>query len=286
MSDRVLPARPDLHHYKKEAKVLLGACRNANLTALDRLRRHHPRSPEAASLKLADAQLVIAREHDFESWPKFAKHIQSFPESNDARIAVEGVELIAEVSDTKNAAGLVLFVHASGTARFNPRNQYVVHELQRAGFCTVSVDLMTEDEEVADVFSEEFRFDIRRLAARIVTITDWIGGQARFSNLPLAYMASDTAVPAALIAAGDRPRNVRALVSNMGRPDLAGPWLWKVKAPTLLVVAETDTVGLGFNRSVLEAFSRETECGFEVIDGEVANAASLAIDWFRRYVKS
>src|SRR5262249_53777184 len=40
----------------------------------------HNEAPDAvrsAAFQLADAQLVIAREHGFESWPKFAKHIET-----------------------------------------------------------------------------------------------------------------------------------------------------------------------------------------------------------------
>ena len=51
--------------------------------AARRFKRSHPRLANIteaeiaeADLSLADAQWVIAREHAFESWPKFVKHIQ------------------------------------------------------------------------------------------------------------------------------------------------------------------------------------------------------------------
>lgn len=50
----------------------------------NRIMRHHPRlhnrAPDALRLEpfqLSDAQLVIAREHGFESWPKFAQQIET-----------------------------------------------------------------------------------------------------------------------------------------------------------------------------------------------------------------
>jgi ankyrin repeat protein len=84
MSDREIPARPNLEQYKKQAKDLVRDCGLGVAEALARVRRHHPRFHNVLEgefrgdqVALADAQLVIAREHGFESWPKFAKHIKT-----------------------------------------------------------------------------------------------------------------------------------------------------------------------------------------------------------------
>lgn len=76
MPEKQLPARPDLEQYKKQAKELARACRTNNAEARARLAVHHPRGAAAPAVKLSDAQLVIAREHGFESWPRFAAHIE------------------------------------------------------------------------------------------------------------------------------------------------------------------------------------------------------------------
>ncbi len=83
MSDRELPERPNLEQYKKQAKDLVRE-HGANASeALARIGRHHPRFyklPESETqgqrFTVTDAQFVIAREHGFESWPKFSKHIE------------------------------------------------------------------------------------------------------------------------------------------------------------------------------------------------------------------
>ena len=81
MPDRELPARPSLEQYKKQAKDLAKNCGLGGPEALARVQRHHPRFAAVADetsksrVTLTDAQLVIAREHGFESWPKFAAHI-------------------------------------------------------------------------------------------------------------------------------------------------------------------------------------------------------------------
>ena len=75
---RSRPACPsEFDQYKKQAKELLKGVRSGDRDALDRLRRSHPRlnkAPariDATTITLADAQLVIAREHGIDSWTKF-----------------------------------------------------------------------------------------------------------------------------------------------------------------------------------------------------------------------
>ena len=84
MPDRELPARPNLEQYKKQAKDLVKSFALADPQTLARIKRHHPRfhklrEPDlhTAPISLSDSQLVIAREHGFESWPKFAQHIET-----------------------------------------------------------------------------------------------------------------------------------------------------------------------------------------------------------------
>ena len=82
MPDRTLPDHPNLEQYKKQAKELSRDVATGLPSALARMHRHHPRLRNSASdrpdaITLADAQLVLAREHGYESWPKFAKHIET-----------------------------------------------------------------------------------------------------------------------------------------------------------------------------------------------------------------
>jgi len=82
MPDRTLPDHPSLEQYKKQAKELHRRVATSEPAAIERVRRHHPRFVHAGteavrSLSLAGAQLVLAREHGYESWPAFAKHIET-----------------------------------------------------------------------------------------------------------------------------------------------------------------------------------------------------------------
>lgn len=44
----------------------------------------------------------------------------------------------------KDAFGLILFVHGSGSSRFSKRNQLVAHKLNKAKLATVLFDLFTQ----------------------------------------------------------------------------------------------------------------------------------------------
>ena len=90
MPARDLPPRPNLEQYRKQAKDLMKAFRRGDADALRQLREHHPHAP--AQPTLADAQLVIAREHGIESWPKFVTAI----EAASGRLASTTVWRLAE----------------------------------------------------------------------------------------------------------------------------------------------------------------------------------------------
>lgn len=81
---RVLPAVPNLEQQRKQARELLDAAHRRDPEALRRFREHHPQldalqgdAPPASELSLHHAQLVIAREYGFASWPKLKAHIEA-----------------------------------------------------------------------------------------------------------------------------------------------------------------------------------------------------------------
>ena len=77
MTARELPSRPNLDQYRKQAKDLLKSYKLGEADVLTRVTQHHPefRKVTSRAFHLSDAQWVIAREHGFESWAKFADHI-------------------------------------------------------------------------------------------------------------------------------------------------------------------------------------------------------------------
>ncbi len=76
-----LPVRPDLDQDRTQAKELLAACAAGNPEALARVALQRQRSDGPV---LSDAQLALAREHGFDSWPKFKRAIELTPQLRDA----------------------------------------------------------------------------------------------------------------------------------------------------------------------------------------------------------
>ncbi|HEX5275595.1 MAG TPA: dienelactone hydrolase family protein [Candidatus Rubrimentiphilum sp.] len=146
-----------------------------------------------------------------------------------------------------NARGLIVFAHGSGSGRRSPRNRFVAGSLNEAGFATLLLDLLTADEERIDDRSGELRFDIGLLARRMVDATEWARNQSELGRLPIGYFGASTGAAAALVAASTR-KDVAAVVSRGGRPDLAGGALDSVTAPVLLIVGSRDPVVLNVNR--------------------------------------
>src|SRR5512144_1900755 len=68
-----LPLHPDLDQLKRQAKELLRAIRDGDATAIAQLREHHPETIDPASAKLADAQLVLARSYQAQSWTRLVQ---------------------------------------------------------------------------------------------------------------------------------------------------------------------------------------------------------------------
>ena len=151
----------------------------------------------------------------------------------------------------EGATAAVLFAHGSGSSRHSPRNRYVAESLQKAGLATVLLDLLTPEEEAVDVQTAEFRFDIGLLAERVVEATDWLTNASFAAGMTIGCFGASTGAAAALIAAADRHDQIKAVVSRGGRPDLAGPALSRVQAPTLLLVGGNDDAVLALNEEAL-----------------------------------
>src|SRR4051812_25309618 len=113
------------------------------------------------------------------------------------------VKLEGDLSIPAHARAVVLFAHGSGSSRFSSRNKRVAHILQEGGFATLLLDLLTRREEEVDEYTREYRFDIGRLAERLVGAAEWLGREASTAKLPIAMFGASTGGGAALVAAAE-----------------------------------------------------------------------------------
>jgi dienelactone hydrolase len=178
--------------------------------------------------------------------------------------------------------------------------------LNKDGLATLLVDLLTVEEEQADTRAQKMqckipglllnKFNVKLLADRVISITEWISSNEDIKNLVLGYFGASTGTAAALIAAaamissnsnkpldqqiqketlarGGGQEQVKeeppastasklklgAIVSRSGRPDLAGSEnLRSVKVPTLFIVGGNDhNQVISWNKDALKYLGSE-----------------------------
>ncbi|GAA2322593.1 phosphoribosyltransferase family protein [Streptomyces caniferus] len=200
--------------------------------------------------------------------------------AEEVAIDAAGVRLTGDLTVPAGSRAVVMFAHGSGSSRHSPRNRLVAAALNDAGLGTLLFDLLTPAEEAhrANVF------DIDTLAGRLTDATGWLRG--RIAG-PVGYFGASTGAAAALRAAASPGADIAAVVSRGGRPDLAGPLLSGVRAPTLLIVGGNDPLVLDLNREAEAALRGETR--LEIVPGAthlfeergaLQQVAALARDWF------
>jgi pimeloyl-ACP methyl ester carboxylesterase len=202
------------------------------------------------------------------------------------RIRADGAELAGDLTIPPGASGVVVFAHGSGSSRLSPRNRMVAETLNRAEIATLLFDLLTgaEARDRANVF------DVRLLASRLRSAIDELTSEPEVSGLPVGLFGASTGAAAALVAAAELGGRIRAVVSRGGRPDLAGPALAQVTAPTLLIVGGSDPVVLELNEAARRQLVR-CESALEIVPGAthlfeepgaLERVADLASAWFSR----
>lgn len=200
--------------------------------------------------------------------------------------------IVGDLAVPRDALGVVVFAHGSGSSRQSVRNTAVAVALEDRGLATLLIDLLTIEEERIDERTRQLRFDIEMLAGRLEAATDWLLRHPTTRHLRVGYFGASTGAGAALVAAARRPDDVFAVVSRGGRPDLAGDALELVRAPTLLIVGGRDTLVIDLN---VEASRRlHAPHRIEIVPGAthlfvepgaLERVAQLAGDWFVEHAR-
>jgi putative phosphoribosyl transferase len=204
--------------------------------------------------------------------------------SREVRIAAGGKALEGTLTLPEAASAVVVFAHGSGSSRHSPRNRLVADAIVQAGIGTLLFDLLSTEEE-------EQRFNIDLLARRLEEATLWLTRRAETHSLRVGYFGASTGAAAALVAAARLREQVDAVVSRGGRPDLAGPYLPKVMAPSLLIVGALDREVITLNE---KAYAQLT-CtkAVQIVAGAshlfeergtLERVAELAVEWFRQFL--
>lgn len=208
-------------------------------------------------------------------------------EEKQVTIPVDSVKLDGILTIPKDTQALVIFAHGSGSSRLSPRNMFVAGVLQKAGIGTLLFDLLTAKED--EVY--ENRFDIPLLTGRLKAATLWAGEQPETAKLKIGYFGASTGTAVALVAAADFSKEIEAIVSRGGRPDLAKDALGKVITPTFLIIGGEDHVVIALNKKAYDLIKAKKQ--LKIIPGAthlfeepgaLEEVARLAAEWFKTYL--
>ncbi|GAA5182953.1 hypothetical protein GCM10025771_33420 [Niveibacterium umoris] len=149
-------------------------------------------------------------------------------------IQAKGAWLSAMLSHVPDAVALTICFAAAPIASRNAREFVFAEAFQRAGYATLLVDGLTQYEEKRDPDS---RFDVPKLADRLVSVVEWLHHQPHLGQLAYAICASGTAAAAAVKAAAVVDPAPFALICRAGRVDLAGASPLRANRIPLLAIA-------------------------------------------------
>lgn len=209
-------------------------------------------------------------------------------ESREIHIPLGTNQLQGLLAIPKDAKGIVIFAHGSGSSRFSVRNQEVARRLNESKIATLLFDLLTADEEVTDSHDGRYRFNIALLANRLERVTKWIRNYPTTAHLPISYFGSSTGAAAAIVSAAEMPETISSIVSRGGRTDLAGVGaLNELRAPILMIAGGEDIEIQNLN--MLSAKELRVSHKLEIIEGashlfeegnSLEKVSDLAGEWF------
>lgn len=134
-----LPPQPSFEHQQKLAKRLLHEVWAGEPAALERVRSFLPDNPDSDSLKLHQAQLVIARGYGFDTWAAMKHKIESLTHS-----PLEQFDIAVREGDAIRARGL-LTQYPAIRARINePRFDFASPAIHQAKHNLAVVDVLLE----------------------------------------------------------------------------------------------------------------------------------------------
>jgi putative phosphoribosyl transferase len=199
----------------------------------------------------ADVLRILGRSSGVEPEPQ-APTGHDAPDESTVAVPAAGCMLDGDLGLPEiGPCGLVILAHGGGSSRHSYRNRYLAGRLRLSGFATLRLDLLTDAERAADVADAAVRFEVTRIARRLIAAAEWAAGERLPGSERIILMGASTGAAAALVAAAERPALVAAVVARGGRVDLAGESLTSVTTPVLLIVGGADRETLAWNRQAM-----------------------------------
>lgn len=174
----------------------------------------------------------------------------------DGADQLEGV-----LSIPAGARALVVFAYERmGSAEHIPDAlNTLADRMRQAGLATLSVNLLTPENEALDTATGFFRENVSVLHHRILGITNWIIDNPTTQSIHIGYFGVGVSAAAALAAAAIRPDAIHAVVAIDPRFDLVSSYLPRLVARTLVISGERNTQALDMSRKAFPQFASDTK---------------------------
>ncbi len=187
----------------------------------------------------------------------------------------------------KNSHALIILIDDHGRVSEDQRSLYVADFLQKAGFSTLMIDLLTQEE----LDNEANATALDHLSERIKDVCYWAADNPQTEAMNIGLFTINTGTAAALETPIFYDHQVNALVSLAGRPDLAVDNLKSINIPMLFIAGNLDSSNVSYHEKVLENLNAESK--FEILkesgkgfhdESMLKDVAQLAKEWFIRHL--
>lgn len=207
------------------------------------------------------------------------------PDLERLALAVPPLGLAGRFICPRAPQAVVVLAHSGLRTPIDSRFEALAERWAGSGIATLVFDPFT----AAEFGDRANRYDVPRMAERVVMAARFVRDIPIVADLPLMLFGSGTAAAACLQAAVALGGRVAAIASCAGRPDLARDALPQVKAPTLCFASTTDEAVLDFNRAAVARLDGEKELrqmrGPPALIDDAAVLAQIANEsaaWFLR----
>lgn len=177
------------------------------------------------------------------------------PASYDEPVLILSGDTImqARFTNPESSAGAVVIASLGLTAQHSGYLR-IADQFAAARYAVLVVDLLTADEQQIDARTEHYRWNVPVISARLSDAIQWVRRHA--GDLPVLVFATGSVAAAALRVDAEQA-GIASLVLAGARTDLVNDILPRVKAPTLLLVGETDPSLVHINTVAHEALRCE-----------------------------
>lgn len=211
-----------------------------------------------------------------------------FTDGHAVQVPAGASVLDAELQLSGRSNGLIVMAHAGTGRRLQGRIQGLSEIFARAGFATLRMDLLTEEEAEIDGHLDGIHFDSELFVERLDGAVDWILDLPEAAHLPLGMFGSGSGAEAVIEVAAERGRTLAAVVVAGLTAGMISPAAHRIHAPAMLVAAEKDAQSMNATRECLQAMSgkkrMEVLHGTGGLSGSMDKVARLACLWFEQYL--